>query len=136
MMSTGSADVTAMKAEREVHKPFRSPDSLPKIDYRLNTPQAAEARVSLKVDRELVRTVERLTVLEGKGRFALATVSSRNEEAHKLVEYLEDVNSTKAKFEPTLWGHIASFFHLAKEAPQNIVRALPVVEMQEIQEPD
>ncbi|OAE20162.1 hypothetical protein AXG93_3818s1610 [Marchantia polymorpha subsp. ruderalis] len=85
--------------------------------------EASEARASLKDDRELVRTFERLTALEGKRRFALATVSSRKEEASKLTEYFEDVNNTRAKFEQTLWGHIANFFQLAKER---------VIEMQEI----
>ncbi|KAL2649958.1 hypothetical protein R1flu_018086 [Riccia fluitans] len=94
--------------------------------------EAAEARASLKDDRELVRTFERLTALEGKRRFALATVSSRKEEASKLTEYFEDVNNTRAKFEQTLWGHIANFFLLAKESPQTLVRALRVIEMQEI----
>ncbi|KAL3701708.1 hypothetical protein R1sor_019730 [Riccia sorocarpa] len=94
--------------------------------------EAAEARASLKDDRELVRTFERLTALEGKRRFALATVSSRKEEASKLTEYFEDVNNTRAKFEQTLWGHIGNFFNLAKESPQTLVRALRVIEMQEI----
>ncbi|CAM6087311.1 unnamed protein product [Calypogeia fissa] len=94
--------------------------------------EAAEARASLKDDRELVRTFERLTALEGKRRFALATVSTRKEEASKLTEYFEDVNNTRSNFEQTLWGHIGNFFKLAKDSPQTLVRALRVIEMQEI----
>eukprot|EP00249_Psilotum_nudum_P022154 c28394_g1_i1 orf=59-2332(+) len=93
--------------------------------------EAAEARDSLSDDRELVRTFERLTALEGKRRFALATAAS-HKEAGKLSEYFEDVNRTREKFEATLWGHVRNFFHLSKESPQTLVRALRVVEMQEI----
>jgi exocyst complex component 3 len=46
--------------------------------------EAAEARASLKDERELLRTFEALTALEQKRRFALATVSTRREEAGKL----------------------------------------------------
>jgi exocyst complex component 3 len=77
--------------------------------------EAAEARASLKDERELLRTFEALTALEQKRRFALATVSTRREEAGKLTEYFEDVSNTRAKFEQTLWGHIRNFFQLAKE---------------------
>ncbi|CAK9203206.1 unnamed protein product [Sphagnum jensenii] len=93
--------------------------------------EAAEARASLKDERELLRTFEALTALEQKRRFALATVSTRREEAGKLTEYFEDVSNTRAKFEQTLWGHIRNFFQLAKESPQTLVRALRVVEMQQ-----
>ncbi len=34
---------------------------------------------------------------------------------HGCREYFEDVNSTRVKFEQTLWGHIRNFFQLAKE---------------------
>ncbi|KAJ7285414.1 hypothetical protein O6H91_Y335000 [Diphasiastrum complanatum] len=94
--------------------------------------EASEARASLSDDRELVRTFERLTALEGKRRFALATASSRKEEASKLSEYFEDVSRTREKFEQILWNHIGNFYQLAKESPQTLVRALRVVEMQEI----
>lgn len=94
--------------------------------------EAAEARESLSDDRELVHTFERLTALEGKRRFALATASSHKEEASKLSEYFEDVNETREKFELTLWAHIGNFFQLSRESPQTLVRALRVVEMQEI----
>ncbi|KAJ7285413.1 hypothetical protein O6H91_Y335000 [Diphasiastrum complanatum] len=86
--------------------------------------EASEARASLSDDRELVRTFERLTALEGKRRFALATASSRKEEASKLSEYFEDVSRTREKFEQILWNHIGNFYQLAKESPQTLVRAL------------
>nr|CAD1826865.1 unnamed protein product [Ananas comosus var. bracteatus] len=35
-------------------------------------------------------------------------------------------------FEKTLWDHVSNFFKLAKESPQTLVRALRVIEMQEI----
>lgn len=94
--------------------------------------EAAEARASLSDERELLRTFEALTALEQKRRFALATVSTRREEAGKLTEYFEDVSNTRAKFEQILWDHIRNFFQLAKDSPQTLVRALRVVEMQEI----
>uniref|UniRef100_A0A0D6QUE4 Uncharacterized protein n=1 Tax=Araucaria cunninghamii TaxID=56994 RepID=A0A0D6QUE4_ARACU len=94
--------------------------------------EAAEARDSLSDDRELVNTFERLTALDGKRRFALAAASSHKEEAGKLREYFEDVDGTWEKFEKTLWGHISNFYNLAKESPHTLVRALRVVEMQEI----
>ncbi|KAG0593195.1 hypothetical protein KC19_1G310500 [Ceratodon purpureus] len=94
--------------------------------------EAAEARASLSDERELLRTFEALTALEQKRRFALATVSTRREEAGKLTEYFEDVSNTRAKFEQTLWGHVGNFFQLARDSPQTLVRALRVVEMQEI----
>ncbi|CAK9200944.1 unnamed protein product [Sphagnum troendelagicum] len=93
--------------------------------------EAAEARASLEDEKELLHTFEALTALEQKRRFALATVSTRSEEAGKLEEYFEDVNNTRVKFEQTLWGHIRNFFQLAKESPQTLVRALRVVEMQQ-----
>lgn len=94
--------------------------------------EAAEARGSLKDDRELVRTFERLAALEGKKRFALATASSRRDEANKLSQFFDDVGQTREKFEQTLWGHVRNFFQLSKDSPQTLVRALRVVEMQEI----
>eukprot|EP01018_Ginkgo_biloba_P039554 Gb_09867 [translate_table: standard] len=94
--------------------------------------EAAEARDSLSDDRELVHTFERLTALDGKRRFALAAASSHKEEAGKLREYFEDVDRTWENFEKTIWGHISNFFNLAKESPHTLVRALRVVEMQEI----
>ncbi|KAG0632101.1 hypothetical protein M758_1G304000 [Ceratodon purpureus] len=86
--------------------------------------EAAEARASLSDERELLRTFEALTALEQKRRFALATVSTRREEAGKLTEYFEDVSNTRAKFEQTLWGHVGNFFQLARDSPQTLVRAL------------
>ncbi|CAM6002290.1 unnamed protein product [Sphagnum balticum] len=77
--------------------------------------EAAEARASLEDEKELLHTFEALTALEQKRRFALATVSTRREEAGKLEGYFEDVNNTRVKFEQTLWGHIRNFFQLAKE---------------------
>ncbi|KAK6931835.1 Exocyst complex component EXOC3/Sec6, partial [Dillenia turbinata] len=47
-------------------------------------------------------------------------------------EYFEDVDRTWETFEKTLWGHISNFYKLSKESPQTLVRALRVVEMQEI----
>jgi exocyst complex component 3 len=77
--------------------------------------EAAEARASLSDERELLRTFEALTALEQKRRFALATVSTRREEAGKLTEYFEDVSNTRAKFEQTLWGLVGNFFQLARD---------------------
>uniref|UniRef100_A0A6N2LSB8 Uncharacterized protein n=2 Tax=Salix viminalis TaxID=40686 RepID=A0A6N2LSB8_SALVM len=94
--------------------------------------EAAEARDSLSDDREIVSTYERLTSLDGKRRFALATAGSHKEEVGRLREYFEDVDQTWETFEKTLWGHISNFFKLSKESPQTLVRALRVVEMQEI----
>lgn len=94
--------------------------------------EAAEAHASLEDDRELVRTFERLAALEGKRRFALAAVASRSSDAAKLTLYFEDVNTTREEFEQKLWGHVANFFQLAKSSPQTLVRALRVVEMQEM----
>ncbi|KAL5720288.1 SNARE-binding exocyst subunit S6 [Ranunculus cassubicifolius] len=94
--------------------------------------EAAEARESLSDDKELINTYERLTALDGKRRFALAAAGSHKEEVGRLREYFEDVDRTWETFEKTLWGHISNFFKLAKESPQTLVRALRVVEMQEI----
>ncbi|CAN0859244.1 Exocyst complex component SEC6 [Linum grandiflorum] len=94
--------------------------------------EATGARDSLSDDRELVNTYERLTALDGKRRFALATVESHTDEVGKLREYFEDVDQSWETFENTLWGHVANFYKLAKESPQTLVRALRVVEMQEI----
>lgn len=94
--------------------------------------EASEARDSLSDDKELVNTYERLTALDGKRRFALAAVASHKEEVGKLREYFEDVDQTWETFEKTLWGHIGNFYKLAKESPQTLVRAIRVVEMQEI----
>lgn len=93
---------------------------------------AAEARQSLSDDKELINTYERLTSLDGKRRFALAAAGSHKEEVGRLREYFEDVDRTWDTFEKTLWGHISNFFRLAKESPQTLVRAMRVVEMQEI----
>ncbi|KAH6782432.1 SEC6 [Perilla frutescens var. hirtella] len=93
--------------------------------------EAAEARDSLSDDKELINTYERLTALDGKRRFALATASSHEEEVGRLREYFEDIDHTWETFENTLWGHLSNFFHLAKDSPQTLVRALRVVEMQE-----
>ncbi|CAL4967014.1 unnamed protein product [Urochloa decumbens] len=94
--------------------------------------EAAAARDSLSNDKELIHTYERLTALDGKRRFALAAAASHKEEVGRLREYFEDVDRTWETFEKTLWGHITNFFKLAKESPQTLVRALRVVEMQEI----
>ncbi|XP_061944505.1 exocyst complex component SEC6 [Populus nigra] len=94
--------------------------------------EAAEARDSLSDDREIVNTYERLTALDGKRRFALAAAGSHKEEVGRLREYFEDVDRTWETFENTLWGHVSNFFKLSKESPQTLVRALRVVEMQEI----
>ncbi|XP_057485412.1 exocyst complex component SEC6-like isoform X2 [Actinidia eriantha] len=94
--------------------------------------EAAEARDSLSDDKELINTYERLTALDGKRRFALAAASSHREEVGRLREYFEDVNRTWETLERTLWGHISNFYKLAKESPQTLVRALRVVEMQEV----
>ncbi|KAI3825881.1 hypothetical protein L1987_07591 [Smallanthus sonchifolius] len=77
--------------------------------------EAAAAQDSLNDDKELINTYERLTALDGKRR-----------------EYFEEVDRTWETFEQTLWSHISNFFELAKESPQTLVRALRVVEMQEI----
>ncbi|KAH7293859.1 hypothetical protein KP509_28G045700 [Ceratopteris richardii] len=94
--------------------------------------EAAEARDSLNDERQIVNTFEKLTALEGKRRFALATASSHKEEASRLSEYFEDVSKTREKFEQILWGHIGNFFQLSKDSPQTLVRAIRVVEMHEI----
>ncbi|KAL7154591.1 hypothetical protein ABFS83_03G011900 [Erythranthe nasuta] len=94
--------------------------------------EAAEAHDSLTDEKELVSTYERLTALDGKRRFALATASSHEEEVGRLSEYFEDIDRTWETFERKLWGHVSNFFKLAKESPQTLVRALRVVEMQEI----
>ncbi|XP_062158921.1 exocyst complex component SEC6 [Alnus glutinosa] len=94
--------------------------------------EAAEAQDSLSDDKEIVNTYERLTALDGKRRFALAAAASHKEEVGKLREYFEDVDQTWETFEKTLWGHISNFYKLSKESPQTLVRALRVVEMQEI----
>jgi exocyst complex component 3 len=94
--------------------------------------EAAAARDSLSNDKELIHTYERLTALDGKRRFVLAAAASHKEEVGRLREYFEDVDRTWETFEKTLWGHITNFFRLSKESPQTLVRALRVVEMQEI----
>ncbi|XP_077213192.1 SEC6 [Tasmannia lanceolata] len=94
--------------------------------------EAAEARDSLSDDKELIHTFERLTALDGKRRFALAAAASHKEEVGRLREYFEDVDRTWETFEKTLWGHISNFFKLAIESPQTLVRAIRVIEMQEI----
>ncbi|XP_020269121.1 exocyst complex component SEC6 isoform X1 [Asparagus officinalis] len=94
--------------------------------------EAAAARDSLSDDRELIHTYEKLTALDGKRRFALAAAESHKEEVGRLREYFEDVDRTWETFEKTLWGHISNFYKLAKESPQTLVRAVRVVEMQEI----
>ncbi|XP_009621881.1 exocyst complex component SEC6 isoform X1 [Nicotiana tabacum] len=94
--------------------------------------EASEARDSLRDDKELINTYERLTALDGKRRFALAAAGSHKEEVGRLREYFEDVDQTWETFEKTLWAHIANFSKLAKESPQTLVRAIRVVEMQEI----
>ncbi|KAL6653047.1 hypothetical protein ACP70R_011972 [Stipagrostis hirtigluma subsp. patula] len=94
--------------------------------------EAAAARDSLSNDEELIHTYERLTALDGKRRFALAAAASHKEEVGRLRVYFEDVDRTWETFEKTLWGHIANFFRLSKESPQTLVRALRVVEMEDI----
>ncbi|XP_076905937.1 exocyst complex component SEC6-like [Bidens hawaiensis] len=94
--------------------------------------EAAAAKDSLSDEKELINTYERLTALDGKRRFALATAGSHKEEAGRLNEYFEEVDRTWDTFEQKLWSHISNFFELAKESPQTLVRALRVVEMQEI----
>ncbi|KAK1435514.1 hypothetical protein QVD17_01279 [Tagetes erecta] len=94
--------------------------------------EAAAAQDSLSDDKELINTYERLTALDGKRRFALATAGAHKEEAGRLREYFEEVDRIWETFEQTLWSHISNFFELAKESPQTLVRALRVVEMQEI----
>ncbi|XP_034701775.1 exocyst complex component SEC6-like isoform X1 [Vitis riparia] len=94
--------------------------------------EASEARDSLSDDKELINTYERLTALDGKRRFALAAAASHKEEVGRLREYFEDVDRTWETFEKTLWGHVSNFYKLSKESPQTLVRALRVVEMQEI----
>ncbi|KAH6826860.1 SEC6 [Perilla frutescens var. hirtella] len=94
--------------------------------------EAAAARSSLNDNKELINTYERLTKLDGKRRFALAAVSSHEEEVGRLREYFEDIDRTWETFEKTLWGHISNFINLAKESPKTLVRALRVVETQEI----
>ncbi|KAG2665416.1 hypothetical protein I3760_15G007100 [Carya illinoinensis] len=94
--------------------------------------EAAEARDSLSNDKELVNTYERLAALDGKRRFALAAAGSHKKEVGRLREYFEDVDQTWETFENTLWGHVSNFYKLSKESPQTLVRALRVVEMQEI----
>ncbi|KAJ8537981.1 hypothetical protein K7X08_014521 [Anisodus acutangulus] len=94
--------------------------------------EASDARDSLRDDKELINTYERLTTLDGKRRFALAAAGSHKEEVGRLREYFEDVDQTWETFEKTLWAHIANFSKLAKESPQTLVRAIRVVEMQEI----
>ncbi|KMS97730.1 hypothetical protein BVRB_5g124350 [Beta vulgaris subsp. vulgaris] len=94
--------------------------------------EAAEARESLSDDKELINTYERLTALDGKRRFALAAVASHKEEVGRIREYFEDVDRTWETFDKTLWGHVGNFHKLSKESPQTLVRALRVVEMQEI----
>ncbi|XP_048131260.1 exocyst complex component SEC6 isoform X3 [Rhodamnia argentea] len=74
----------------------------------------------------------KLTALDGKRRFALAAAASHRDEVGRLREYFEDVDRTWETFEKTLWGHISNFYKLSKESPQTLVRALRVVEMQEI----
>ncbi|XP_047962018.1 exocyst complex component SEC6-like [Salvia hispanica] len=94
--------------------------------------EAAAARSSLNDDNELINTYERLTKLDGKRRFALAAVSSNEEEVGRLSEYFEDIDRTWETFEKTLWGHVSNFINLSKESPKTLVRALRIVEMQEI----
>ncbi|KAL3640785.1 SNARE-binding exocyst subunit S6 [Castilleja foliolosa] len=94
--------------------------------------EATAAHNSLSDDKELINTYERLTALDGKRRFALAAASSHEEEVGRLSEYFEDIDRTWETFEKTLWGHISNFFKLAKESPTTLVRALRVVETQEI----
>ncbi|GFQ07599.1 exocyst complex component sec6 [Phtheirospermum japonicum] len=88
------------------------------------TAEAAKARDSLSDDKELINTYERLTVLDGNRRFALAAASSHAKEFGRLREYFEDIGATWETFEKTLWSHIFNFFRLAKESPQTLVCAL------------
>ncbi|KAI4305803.1 hypothetical protein L6164_029146 [Bauhinia variegata] len=94
--------------------------------------EAAEARDSLSDEKELVNTYERLSALDGKRRFALAAAASHKEEVGRLREYFEDVDRSWETFEKALWAHISNFYKLSKESPQTLVRALRVIEMQEI----
>ncbi|XP_073010265.1 exocyst complex component SEC6 [Typha latifolia] len=94
--------------------------------------EASAARDSLSDDKELIHTYEKLTALDGKRRFALAAAGSHKEEVGRLREYFEDVDRTWETFEKTLWDHVSNYFKLAKESPQTLVRALRVIEMQEI----
>ncbi|KAJ4705253.1 Exocyst complex component SEC6 [Melia azedarach] len=99
--------------------------------------EVAEARDSLADDKELVNTYERLTALAGKRRSALAAAASDEDEAGRLsygtkMSEVPYVDGTWEAFEKTLWGHISNFYKLSKESPQTLVRALRVVEMQEI----
>ncbi|KAF3329233.1 exocyst complex component SEC6 isoform X1 [Carex littledalei] len=94
--------------------------------------EAAAARDSLSDDKELIHTYERLTALDGKRRFALAAAGSHKEEVGRLREYFEDVDRTWETFEKKLWDHIYNFYKLSKESPQTLVRAIKVIEMQEI----
>ncbi|CAI0474974.1 unnamed protein product [Linum tenue] len=94
--------------------------------------EAKAARDSLSDDSDLLSTYERLTALDGKRRFALAAVGSHTNDVGKLREYFEDVDQTRETFEKTLWAHVTNYYKLAKESPKTLVRALRVVEMQEI----
>ena len=94
--------------------------------------EAAEARASLSDDLELERNFEKLIALERKTERILNTVSTQRDEAGKLMKYIEDVLSTRAMFEQTLWGHIGNFFQIARHSPQTLTQALRVVETQEI----
>ncbi|KAG8383018.1 hypothetical protein BUALT_Bualt05G0140200 [Buddleja alternifolia] len=67
-------------------------------------------------------------MMKAPGRAA----SSHEEEIGRLSEYFEDIDRTWETFEKTLWGHISNYLKLSKESPQTLVRALRVVEMQEI----
>ncbi|KAL8144330.1 hypothetical protein V2J09_017362 [Rumex salicifolius] len=78
------------------------------------------------------KTLKRLTALDGKRRFALAAVASHKDEVARIREYFEDVDRSWETFEKTLWDHVGNFYKLSKESPQTLVRALRVVEMQEI----
>ncbi|CAI0474972.1 unnamed protein product [Linum tenue] len=91
--------------------------------------EAKAARDSLSDDSDLLSTYERLTALDGKRRFALAAVGSHTNDFR---EYFEDVDQTRETFEKTLWAHVTNYYKLAKESPKTLVRALRVVEMQEI----
>ncbi|KAJ0698873.1 putative exocyst complex component EXOC3/Sec6 [Helianthus annuus] len=83
--------------------------------------EAAAAKDSLSDDKELINTYERLTSLDGKRRFALATAGSHKEEASRLKEYFVEVDQTWETFEQTLWSHISNFFELAKERYANLL---------------
>ncbi|KAF1898950.1 hypothetical protein Lal_00019071 [Lupinus albus] len=66
-------------------------------------------------------------------RQKVSVVNNGNHDAVASIrEYFEDVDRTWETFEKTLWGHISNFYKLSKESPQTLVRALRVVEMQEI----